>query len=90
MAKRNSLLAWARLFDRRLALLARGSVKAAARSVAEARKPMSRSRGAVTPKPGQWTSGIAIGPTGARRYRLFRPLGTKFGERLPLMVMLHG
>jgi hypothetical protein len=25
-----------------------------------------------------------------RRYNLFRPAGVKFGERLPLMVMLHG
>ena len=25
-----------------------------------------------------------------RRYNLFRPTGVKFGERLPLMVMLHG
>lgn len=39
---------------------------------------------------GDWIAGIAMGATGARRYRLYRPPGMKFGERLPLMVMLHG
>ncbi len=33
---------------------------------------------------------MALGPTGPRSYRLFRPAGIPFGERLPLMVMLHG
>ena len=31
-----------------------------------------------------------MGATGARRFRLYRPPGVKVGERLPLMVMLHG
>jgi poly(hydroxyalkanoate) depolymerase family esterase len=31
-----------------------------------------------------------MGSTGARRFRLYRPPDVKFGERLPLMVMLHG
>lgn len=39
---------------------------------------------------GDWLAGVAIGPTGARQFRLFRPPGVKLGERLPLMVMLHG
>ncbi len=39
---------------------------------------------------GDWLSGVAMGPTGARQFRLFRPPSVKFGERLPLMVMLHG
>lgn len=39
---------------------------------------------------GQWLSGIAMGTGGARRWRLYRPPHAKFGERLPLMVMLHG
>ena len=42
------------------------------------------------PGPGQWLSGVAMGPAGARRWRLYRPPEVKFGERLPLMVMLHG
>lgn len=31
-----------------------------------------------------------MGPTGARRYRLYRPPDLQPGERLPLLVMLHG
>lgn len=31
-----------------------------------------------------------MGATGAVRLRLYRPPGVKIGERLPLMVMLHG
>ena len=42
------------------------------------------------PGAGDWISGVAMGPTGARRFRLYRPPDVKFGERLPLMVMLHG
>jgi poly(hydroxyalkanoate) depolymerase family esterase len=34
--------------------------------------------------------GVVIGATGATRCRLYRPPGVNFGERLPLMVMLHG
>jgi len=40
-------------------------------------------------QPG-WISGIAIGPAGARRFRVHRPPGLRRGERLPLLVMLHG
>ena len=51
-------------------------------------------RARATRKPpigtGDWLAGVAVGPTGARQFRLFRPSGVKFGERLPLMVMLHG
>ena len=38
----------------------------------------------------QWTTGMATGAGGARRYRLFKPTGVLRGERLPLVVMLHG
>ena len=39
---------------------------------------------------GDWIAGISIGAAGARRYRLYRPPGIGFGEKLPLLVMLHG
>lgn len=44
------------------------------------------------PGRGDWLSGVALGPAGARRYHLYRPPGLqlKLGEKLPLMVMLHG
>jgi poly(hydroxyalkanoate) depolymerase family esterase len=40
--------------------------------------------------PGDWLSGMAVGPGGARRYHLYRPPDLQPGERLPLLVMLHG
>ncbi|MDH4392604.1 MAG: PHB depolymerase family esterase, partial [Aquabacterium sp.] len=33
---------------------------------------------------------VALGPAGARRWRLYSPPGLRPGERLPLVVMLHG
>jgi len=52
------------------------------RAAAAQRKPP---RGA-----GDWLSGMAMGPGGARRYHLYRPPDVPVAERLPLMVMLHG
>lgn len=57
-------------------------MKAALKPVLERREPPIGT--------GDWLAGVAMGPTGARQFRLFRPPGVKFGERLPLMVMLHG
>lgn len=47
---------------------------------------------AGVPALGQWLSGIAPGPAGARRYHLYVPPGvsTQSRTRLPLLVMLHG
>lgn len=42
------------------------------------------------PGDGTWIKGHAIGTGGMRRYFLFRPHGVAIGERLPLIVMLHG
>ncbi|MEJ8834826.1 extracellular catalytic domain type 1 short-chain-length polyhydroxyalkanoate depolymerase [Ramlibacter sp. AN1133] len=42
------------------------------------------------PGDGQWLSGMAMGGGGVRRWWLYRPPDARFGERLPLMVMLHG
>jgi poly(hydroxyalkanoate) depolymerase family esterase len=39
---------------------------------------------------GAWIPGVALGAAGARRFRLYRPPDMRFGERLPLLVMLHG
>lgn len=39
---------------------------------------------------GDWIAGMAIGLKGVRRFRLYRPPDVKSGERLALMVMLHG
>jgi len=47
---------------------------------------------ALRPPPGagDWLAGVVMGPGGARRYRLHRPAGLSVGERVPLLVMLHG
>ncbi len=44
------------------------------------------------PGAGDWLAGVAVGPAGARRYHLYRPPGLQLaaGQRLPLIVMLHG
>ena len=39
---------------------------------------------------GDWLAGVVMGAGGMRRYRLYRPPGLIAGERLPLLVMLHG
>ena len=39
---------------------------------------------------GGWSAGVALGPAGARRYTLYRPPGLQAGERVPMIVMLHG
>lgn len=43
----------------------------------------AKGRGAGSP-------GFSVGMAGLRRYRLFKPPGLRPGERLPLLVMLHG
>jgi len=42
------------------------------------------------PGAGAWLPGFVMGASGVQRFRLYRPPGVQFGERLPLMVMLHG
>jgi len=39
---------------------------------------------------GHWLPGFAVAPGGMRAYHLYRPPDMAFGERLPLLVMLHG
>jgi poly(hydroxyalkanoate) depolymerase family esterase len=51
---------------------------------------MARRQPPGASRTGAWITGVALGATGARRFRLFRPPGVGFAERLPLMVMLHG
>jgi poly(hydroxyalkanoate) depolymerase family esterase len=60
-----------------------------------ARKPraaVARPAGGSGAPPGQWSTNVSVGPSGARRYRLFVPSAGASGARLPLpvVVLLHG
>ncbi len=65
----------------------RAAVQATARAVKAAAKPARAPRRAA-PGAGDWRAGVATGPAGARRFRLYRPPGAGTGR--PLLVMLHG
>jgi poly(3-hydroxybutyrate) depolymerase len=39
---------------------------------------------------GTWSTGIAAGMAGMRRYKLFTPSGLATSDRHPLVIMLHG
>jgi poly(hydroxyalkanoate) depolymerase family esterase len=89
MTKRLRRPAWAKTFQRSFVALTRLATQSCVRTRRKARKfPLARRTPA--PAAGSWTAGIAMGASGARRYRLYRPPELHFGERLPLMVMLHG
>jgi poly(hydroxyalkanoate) depolymerase family esterase len=89
MKKRSRASVWAKAVERGLKAMTRTAAKSGARALGHALRPVVAKR---TPPPGagEWIPGVAMGTTGARRFRLYRPPGVKFGERLPLMVMLHG
>ncbi|MEO7640010.1 MAG: PHB depolymerase family esterase [Ramlibacter sp.] len=89
MAKRIRISPWAKAFERSFATLARNNVRAGTRAVQQALRP-GIDRHKPPPGAGDWIAGVAMGATGVRRYRLYRPPGVQFGERLPLLVMLHG
>lgn len=97
MARRRSSAssAWSRAYQRNLKALTRAALgsgkkiasqvtRQVAQAAAQQRKP--------PPGAGDWLAGMAVGPGGARGYHLFRPPGLQLepGEKLPLLVMLHG
>jgi len=89
MAKRVRRPAWAKTFQRSFAQLTRQTLSTGARAAELTLKLGAEKRKAPAGK-GDWIAGLAVGATGMRRYRLYRPPDVRFGERLPLMVMLHG
>ena len=89
MTRRRSSASWSKLFTRNVATLTRITMGAGSRSLSQALAPALAKQKAPVGQ-GDWLPGVAIGPIGVQRYRVFRPPAVKFGERLPMVVMLHG
>ncbi len=93
MAKRLRTSAWAQALNRSFAAITRSQLRAGTRVAKQAVQRAVRTSVARRKPPagaGDWIAGVALGSAGARRYRLYRPPGVGFGDRLPLLVMLHG
>ncbi|UCV05154.1 alpha/beta hydrolase family esterase [Dechloromonas denitrificans] len=90
MRKRLRASPWAKIFQRSLATATRSATKSGVRVLKQALKHTVVAKSKPPTGDGSWSLGLALGASGARRFRLYRPPGVKFGERLPLIVMLHG
>lgn len=97
MLRRKTLKNLTRLFTSGLQPLVPAKPRRAAKPAAPRTAPVAktgrlRTKAAPPPKPGagRWLLGVALAPAGRRRFRLYLPAGRLPGERLALLVMLHG
>lgn len=100
MAKRHSNAFLTRAFQRTLSSLTRQVVRTSTQAVTRAlrvtpvkckkKSTPSVSSKRVSDASTDGRAGVALTATGPRRYRLFKPLGVRRHEKLPLLVMLHG
>ncbi|VTU15138.1 esterase, PHB depolymerase family [Variovorax sp. SRS16] len=88
---RRSTSALTRAYQRNLKALTQATLKSGKRIASQVQRATAKQ---LEPPPGRgdWIGGMALGAGGARRYHLYRPpdLQLQPGEKLPLMVMLHG
>jgi poly(hydroxyalkanoate) depolymerase family esterase len=91
MARRSTASVFARAYERNLKALTKLTLSNSKRVTGQVQRATAK-RLKPPPGKGDWLSGMALGPGGARGYHLFRPadLNLQPGEKLPLMVMLHG
>jgi hypothetical protein len=82
MKRRMRTSAWTRTFQRNLAALSHCAIKSGTRALGKALEPARVQRKPPTVAD-SWLPGVAMGATGTRRFRLYRPPDMKFGERLP-------
>lgn len=89
MRRRARSSGWTKSFRRNVVAMTRIAQASGVRLLAKTLKPQIARR-PPPPGAGAWIPGVVMGATGALRFRLYRPPGVHIGERLPLMVMLHG
>ncbi len=91
MARRSTASVFARAYERNLKALTKLTLSNSKRVAGQVQRATAK-RLKPPPGKGDWLSGMAMGAGGARGYHLFRPAGLDLqpGEKLPLMVMLHG
>jgi poly(hydroxyalkanoate) depolymerase family esterase len=87
--RRSAAGSWARLMHRSVAAMTRLTAASGHRALAQALKPLTE-RLRPPAGAGTWIPGAVMGRSGILRFKLYRPPGIGIGERLPLMVMLHG
>jgi poly(hydroxyalkanoate) depolymerase family esterase len=90
MAKRLRTALWAQAFQRGWAAIARNSLRAGIRAAERTLVKPKPARRRASAAASSGLLGIALGAAGARRFKLYRPPSATFGERLPLLVILHG
>lgn len=95
MARRLRKTVWSRSFQSVLKTMTRTAIHVGTKAIKESLRavpPASKGMPAKKVKSplSNWSTGIAIGTAGPRRFRLYKPSGVRRNERLPLLVMLHG
>lgn len=86
MARRRATSVLVKTFNRNL----RAMTRAASRLPSTPRAARAKAVRGVATGRGDWLPGMALGPGGSRRFRLYRPPDLTPDERVPLLVMLHG